>query len=161
MREGLHLEPICLFLLSAQLVGDREKRCHTSMPLVQNSMLRNTGTVTRSSSFMSLDQTSGNGKTRFAAFRAPIAASHITLADILQDLTGAIIGYWPVEAARHPLIAYQAAFGTNSSFNSQRGFGSYGPAFARQLAGTCRRTRHCRRHLATTIHLLGAVTCGE
>ncbi len=22
-------------------------------------------------------------------------------------------GYWPVEAAHHPLIAYQAAFGTN------------------------------------------------
>ncbi len=38
---------------------------------------------------------------------------HIGGAFVLQDLTGAIIGYWPVEAAHHPLIAYQAAFGTN------------------------------------------------
>jgi hypothetical protein len=43
-------------------------------------------------------------------------------------------GYWPVEAAHHPLIAYQAAFATNLILQAQRGFGSHGPAFARQLA---------------------------
>lgn len=44
---------------------------------------------------------------------AALNVFHIGGAFILQDLTGAIIGYWPVEAAHHPLIAYQAAFGTN------------------------------------------------
>lgn len=44
---------------------------------------------------------------------AALNVFHIGGAFILQDLTGAIIGHWPVEAAHHPLIAYQAAFGTN------------------------------------------------
>jgi MFS family permease len=38
---------------------------------------------------------------------------HIGAAFVLQTLTGAIIGLWQVEAAHHPLIAYQAAFGAN------------------------------------------------
>ncbi len=44
-------------------------------------------------------------------------------------------GYWPVEAAHHPLIApIRLHSAPISSFRSQRGFGSHGPAFARQLA---------------------------
>ncbi len=43
-------------------------------------------------------------------------------------------GNWPVEAAHHPLIASIRLHSHQSSFRSQRGFGSHGPAFARQLA---------------------------
>ncbi len=44
---------------------------------------------------------------------AALNVFHIGGAFVLQDLTGAIIGCWPVEAGHHPLVAYQAAFGTN------------------------------------------------
>lgn len=44
---------------------------------------------------------------------AALNVFHIGGAFLVQGLTGAIIGYFSVEAAHHPLFAYQAAFGTN------------------------------------------------
>jgi hypothetical protein len=43
-------------------------------------------------------------------------------------------GYWPVEAAHHPLIAYPAAFGTNLILHVAAWLWFTCPAFARQLA---------------------------
>ena len=42
---------------------------------------------------------------------AALNVFHIGGAFVLQDLIGIIIDYWPVEAAHHPMIAYQVAFG--------------------------------------------------
>lgn len=42
---------------------------------------------------------------------AALNVFHIGGAFVLQDLTGAIIGCWPVQGAHHPTIAYQIAFG--------------------------------------------------
>ncbi len=42
---------------------------------------------------------------------AALNVFHIGGAFIVQDLIGAVIGCWPAEYERHPLIAYQAAFG--------------------------------------------------
>jgi MFS family permease len=44
---------------------------------------------------------------------AALNVFHVGGAFVLQDLIGVIIEYWPVEGARHPMIAYQVAFGVN------------------------------------------------
>lgn len=42
---------------------------------------------------------------------AALNVFHIGGAFVLQDLIGVVIDHWPVEGARHPVIAYQGAFG--------------------------------------------------
>ena len=44
---------------------------------------------------------------------AALNVFHIGGAFLLQDLTGAIIGYWTIEGGHHPLIAYKVAFGVD------------------------------------------------
>jgi MFS family permease len=65
---------------------------------------------------------------------AALNVFHIGGAFLLQDLTGAIIGYWPVEAAHHPLIAYQAAFGTDLILQIAAWIWFVWPPLAKQLS---------------------------
>jgi hypothetical protein len=69
------------------------------------------------------------------AGRANVALNvlHIGGTFIVQDLIGAVIGCWPAEYERHPLIAYQAAFGAALSLQFVAGCGLHG--LARTLSG--------------------------
>ena len=86
-------------------------------------------------------------------------------------------GYWPGRSRAPPLIAYQAAFGTNLILQVAAWLWFTWPRVREAIGGLSNRCwaydsdadspadtplhPALLRHLATTIRLLGAVTCGE
>src|SRR6201993_2143780 len=68
-------------------MGTGKRQCHTSRPPMRSCTLKNTTMDIRSFSRTSSDQTFGNGKTRFATFHGPIAASRTMLVAIRRAMS--------------------------------------------------------------------------
>jgi MFS family permease len=47
---------------------------------------------------------------------AALNVFHIGGAFLVQELVGIVIDHWPIEGTRHPMIAYQVAFGVVLAF---------------------------------------------
>jgi hypothetical protein len=47
---------------------------------------------------------------------AALNVFHIGGAFLVQELVGIVIGHWSIEGSRHPMIAYQVAFGVVLAF---------------------------------------------